>query len=226
MINKIQASRMEALSIIPDGASVIVGGFGDAGIPFELLDTLRELGTRDLTIISNNAGTRDVGIAGLIKNGQVRKIVCSHPRPPQSEVFAEAFRSGQLELECMPQGTLAERLRAAGAGLGPFFTPTGYGTLMAEGKEQRVIDGVGYVLEQPLHGDFALIRAHQGDRWGNLTYRWAARNFNPVMCTAAAHTIAQVDEVVELGTIPPEHVMTAGIFVQTVVPVEAQHVRA
>lgn len=221
MIDKIVSSQREALSVIPDGASVIVGGFGDAGIPFEMLETLREMGTRDLTIISNNAGTREVGIAGLIKNGQVRKIICSHPRPPQSEVFANAFRAGQIELECMPQGTLAERLRAAGAGMGPFFTPTGYGTLMAEGKEQRVIDGVGYVLEQPLPGDFALVRAHQGDRWGNLNYRWAARNFNPVMCTAARHTIAQVDEVVELGALHPEHIMTPGIFVKTVVPLEA-----
>lgn len=226
MINKILDSQVEALSIIPDGASVIVGGFGDAGIPFELLDTLRELGTKDLTIISNNAGTREVGIAGLIKNRQVRKIICSHPRPPLSDVFANAFRAGEVELECMPQGTLAERLRAAGAGLGPFFTPSGYGTLMAEGKEQRVVDGVGYVLEQPLHGDFALIRGHLGDRWGNLTYRWAARNFNPVMCTAARHTIAQVDQVVELGALHPEQVMTQGIFVQTVVPLEAAHVSA
>lgn len=224
MIDKIQSSRQEALSLIPDGASVIVGGFGDAGIPFELLETLRELGTRDLTIISNNAGTREVGIAGLIKNGQVRKVICSHPRPPLSDVFASAFRAGQVELECMPQGTLAERLRAAGAGLGAFFTPTGYGTRMAEGKEQRVVDGVGYVLEQPLHGDFALVRAHLGDRWGNLTYRWAARNFNPVMCTAGRHAIAQVDKVVELGALHPEHVMTPGIFVQTVVPVETEHV--
>ena len=217
MINKIVSSHLEALEQIPNGASVIVGGFGDAGIPFELLESLKKLGTKDLTIISNNAGTRENGIAGLIKNGQVRKIVCSHPRPPLSDVFADAYRAGKVELECMPQGTLAERLRAAGAGLGPFFTPTGYGTRVAEGKEQRVVDGVGYILEQPLHGDFALIKAHLGDRWGNLTYRWAARNFNPVMSTAAKNTIAQVDRIVELGELHPEHVMTPGIFVKSIV---------
>ncbi len=202
---------------------MLVGGFGDAGVPFELLDTLRQLGTRDLTIIANNAGTFDVGIAGLIKNRQVSKLICSHPRPPNSEAFAAAYRAGELELECVPQGTLAERLRAAGAGLGPFFTPTGYGTRLAEGKEQRVVNGVGYVLEQPLHGDFALIRGHLGDRWGNLTYRWAARNFNPVMCTAARHTIVQVDEIVELGALHPEQVMTQGIFVQAVVLAGVHH---
>ncbi len=217
MINKIVSSHLEALEQIPNGASVIVGGFGDAGIPFELLASLQKIGTKDLTIISNNAGTREIGIAGLIKNGQVRKVICSHPRPPLSDVFAQAYRAGKVELECMPQGTLAERLRAAGAGLGPFFTPTGYGTRVAEGKEQRVVDGVGYILEQPLHGDFALIKAHLGDRWGNLTYRWAARNFNPVMSTAAKNTIAQVDRIVELGEIHPEHVMTPGIFVKSIV---------
>ncbi len=217
MINKIVSSHLEALEQIPNGASVIVGGFGDAGIPFEMLASLQKMGTKDLTIISNNAGTRENGIAGLIKNGQVRKIICSHPRPPLSDVFADAFRAGKVELECMPQGTLAERLRAAGAGLGPFFTPTGYGTRVAEGKEERVIDGVGYILEQPLRGDFALVKAHLGDRWGNLTYRWAARNFNPVMCTAAKNTIAQVDKIVELGELHPEHVMTPGIFVKSIV---------
>ena len=174
-------------------------------------------GLRDLTIISNNAGTHEVGIAALIKARRVRKIVCSHPRPVNSETFLAAYRAGQVELECMPQGTLAERLRAAGAGLGPFFTPTGFGTLVAEGKEQRVIDGKGYILEQPLHGDVALVRAHLGDRWGNLTYRWAARNFGPVMCMAAKYSIAQVNRVVGLGDLPPEQVMTPGIFVQAVV---------
>jgi 3-oxoadipate CoA-transferase alpha subunit len=158
-----------------------------------------------------------VGIAALIKARRVRKIVCSHPRPVNSETFLAAYRAGQVELECMPQGTLAERLRAAGAGLGPFFTPTGFGTLVAEGKEQRVIDGKGYILEQPLHGDVALVRAHLGDRWGNLTYRWAARNFGPVMCMAAKYSIAQVNRVVALGDLPPEQVMTPGIFVQAVV---------
>ena len=217
MINKILDTHLEALEPIQDGASILVGGFGDTAIPFELLKSLEILGRKNLVIISNNAGTREVGIAGLIKNKQVRKIICSHPRPPQSDVFANAFRAGEVELECMPQGTLAERLRAAGAGLGPFFTPTGYGTRVAENKETRVINGVGYVLEDPLHGDFALIRAHLADRWGNLTYRFAARNFSPAMCSASKHTIVQADKLVELGDIHPEHVMTAGIFVKSVV---------
>jgi 3-oxoadipate CoA-transferase alpha subunit len=217
LIDKRKPSIIAALHGIPDGASILVGGFGDSGIPHELLQGLLEQGATDLTIISNNAGTHETGIAALVLANRVRKIICSHPRPPNSDVFAKAYRAGKVELEVVPQGTLAERLRAAGAGLGPFFTPTGYGTLLAEGKEQRVIGGVGYVMEQPLHGDFALVRAHHGDRWGNLTYRWAARNFNPVMCMAARHTIAQVDDIVELGSIPPEHVMTPGVFVQTVV---------
>lgn len=219
MIDKIQHSLEEAIAPLQDGASIMVSGFGEAGIPFELLHAVLDKGLRDLTIISNNAGTHEVGIAALIKARRVRKIVCSHPRPVNSETFLAAYRAGQLELECMPQGTLAERLRAAGAGLGPFFTPTGYGTLVADGKEQRVIDGKGYILEQPLHGDIALVRAHLGDRWGNLTYRWAARNFGPVMCMAAKHSIAQVNRVVALGDLPPEQVMTPGIFVQAVVAV-------
>lgn len=223
MIDKIQASMADAVLVIPDGATVMVGGFGDTGIPFELMQALLDQGTRGLTIVSNNAGTYESGIAGLIKAGRVDKIVCSHPRPPNSETFAEAYRAGRLELECMPQGTLAERLRAAGAGLGPFFTPTGYGTRVAEGKETRVINGRGHVLEQPLHGDFALVRAHLGDRWGNLTYRWAARNFNPVICMAARHTIAQVDQVADLGSLPPEQIMSPGIFVQAVVKTGGTH---
>jgi 3-oxoadipate CoA-transferase alpha subunit len=220
VINKIQGSIMEAVSVIPDGATILVGGFGDAGIPYELLNALLELGRRDLTVIANNAGTFDRGVAALLMKKRVRKVICSHARPPNSEAFAQAFRAGEVELECVPQGTLAERLRAAGAGLGPFFTPTGYGTDLALGKEQRMIDGVGYVLEQPLRGDFALIRAHRGDRWGNLMYRLAARNFNPVMCMASRHAIAQVDEIVELGAFPPEQIMTQGIFVKSVVKVE------
>ena len=219
MIDKSAHSLTEALSQIKDGSTIMIGGFGTAGQPAELIDGLIELGTQDLVIVSNNAGTQETGIAGLIKAGRVRKIVCSHPRPPKSDVFANAYRSGQLELECMPQGTLAERLRAAGAGLGPFFTPTGYGTLVAEGKEQRVINGRGYILEQPLHGDFALVHAHLGDRWGNLTYRWAARNFGPVMCMASKHSIAQVNRVVPLGELAPEHIMTPGIFVKAVVAI-------
>lgn len=219
MLDKICATLEEAVAPIQDGAVLLVSGFGEAGIPFELMNAIMDKGLRELTIVSNNAGTQEKGIAGLIKAGRVRKIVCSHPRPPQSDVFANAYRAGKLELECMPQGTLAERLRAAGAGLGPFFTPTGYGTLVAEGKEQRVINGKGYILEQPLHGDFALVRAHLGDRWGNLTYRWAARNFGPVMCMASKHSIAQVNKVVELGDLAPEHVMTPGIFVKSVVAI-------
>ena len=219
MIDKIKRSLEDAIAPLQDGASIMVSGFGEAGIPFELLRAVLDKGLRDLTIISNNAGTHEVGIAGLIKAKRVRKIVCSHPRPINSETFLAAYRAGEVELECMPQGTLAERLRAAGSGLGPFFTPTGYGTLVAEGKEQRVIDGKGYILEQPLHGDFALVRAHLGDRWGNLTYRWAARNFGPVMCMAAKHSIVQVNRVVALGDLPPEQVMTPGIFVQAVVAV-------
>ncbi len=219
MIDKIKHSLEDAIAPLQDGASIMVSGFGEAGIPFELLRAVLDKGLRDLTIISNNAGTHEVGIAGLIKAKRVRKIVCSHPRPINSETFLAAYRAGEVELECMPQGTLAERLRAAGSGLGPFFTPTGYGTLVAEGKEQRVIDGKGYILEQPLHGDFALVRAHLGDRWGNLTYRWAARNFGPVMCMAAKHSIVQVNRVVALGDLPPEQVMTPGIFVQAVVAV-------
>ncbi len=217
MIDKIKHSLEDAIAPLQDGASIMVSGFGEAGIPFELLRAVLDKGLRDLTIISNNAGTHEVGIAGLIKAKRVHKIVCSHPRPINSETFLAAYRAGEVELECMPQGTLAERLRAAGSGLGPFFTPTGYGTLVAEGKEQRVIDGKGYILEQPLHGDFALVRAHLGDRWGNLTYRWAARNFGPVMCMAAKHSIVQVNRVVALGDLPPEQVMTPGIFVQAVV---------
>lgn len=220
MINKIQDSMAQAVSVIPDGASILVGGFGDAGVPSELLQTLADLDRRDLTIISNNAGTFETGIAGLLVRKQVRKIICSHPRPPNSEAFARAYRAGEVELECVPQGTLAERLRAAGAGLGPFYTPTGYGTELAQGKDQREFDGVGYVLEQPLRGDFALIRAHQGDRWGNLMFRLAARNFNSVMAMASRHTIAQVDEIVPLGTFTPALIMTQGIFVKSVVQVE------
>lgn len=223
MINKIKPSLAEAVQIIPDGASVLIGGFGDAGIPFELIDALLEQGTRDLIVVSNNAGAGERGIAALVAARRVRKVICSHPRPPKAEVFAQAYRAGQVELECVPQGTLAERMRAAGAGLGPFFTPTGYGTRVADGKETRVVNGKGYVLEQPLSADFALVRAFQGDRLGNLTYRLAARNFNPVMCMAAQHTIAQVDMIVQAGDIPPEQVMTQAIFVKSVVLTGKKH---
>jgi len=217
MLNKIKNSLEESIEPIQDGASIIVSGFGEAGVPYELLNAVMDKGLKELVIIANNAGTHDKGIAALIRAGRVRKVVCSHPRPPNAEAFAEAYRAGKIELECMPQGTLAERLRAAGAGMGPFFTPTGFGTLIAQGKEQRVIDGKGYILEQPLPGDFALIKAHLGDRWGNLTYRFAARSFGPVMCTAGKYTIVQVSKVVALGELDPEFIMTPGIFVDAVV---------
>ena len=217
MIDKIAPSLAAAVSGIGDGATVLVSGFGGSGIPDELLDALLAHSARDLTIVNNNAGNGDAGIAALIRAGRVRKVICSHPRSNNAEAFIDAYRAGKVALECVPQGTLVERMRAAGAGLGPFFTPTAYGTALAEGKESRVINGTGYVLEQPLHGDFALIKAHRADRWGNLTYRYAGRNFGPVMCTAERHTIVQVDEIVPLGEMTPQHVMTPGIFVQTVV---------
>ena len=217
MIDKIVPSLETAVAGIGDGATVLVSGFGGSGIPGALLDALLAHGARDLTIVNNNAGNGDTGIAALIRAGRVRKVICSHPRSNNAEAFIEAYRAGKVALECVPQGTLVERMRAAGAGLGPFFTPTAYGTALADGKETRVIDGTGYVLEQPLHGDFALVKAHRADRWGNLTYRYAGRNFGPVMCTAARHTIVQVDDVMPLGEMPPQHVMTPGIFVQAVV---------
>lgn len=224
MINKIVASVAEALAGVPDGATVLVGGFGTAGIPNELIDGLIEQGARDLTVVNNNAGNGETGLAALLKAGRVRKIICSFPRQADSQVFDGLYRSGQIELELVPQGNLAERLRAAGAGVGAFFTPTGYGTELAKNpdgspKETRVIDGKPYVLEHPIHGDVALIRAEAGDRWGNLLYRKAARNFGPVMATAAKCTIASVHEVLPLGAIDPETVVTPGIFVQRVVQV-------
>jgi 3-oxoadipate CoA-transferase alpha subunit len=217
MLNKIKASLEDAIAPIQDGASIIVSGFGEAGVPYELMNAIIDKDLKELVIIANNAGTFDRGIAAMIRQGRVRKVICSHPRPPNSEAFAEAYKAGKIELECMPQGTLAERLRAAGAGLGPFFTPTGYGTLIAEGKEQRVIDGKGYILEQPLSGDFALIKADKGDRWGNLTYRFAQRQFGPVMSMAGKYTIVQVREIVDLGELDPQYIMTPGIFVNAVV---------
>jgi 3-oxoadipate CoA-transferase alpha subunit len=224
LINKIVASVAEALADVPDGATVLVGGFGTAGIPNELIDGLIEQGARDLTVVNNNAGNGETGLAALLKAGRVRKIICSFPRQADSQVFDGLYRSGQIELELVPQGNLAERLRAAGAGVGAFFTPTGYGTELANNpdgspKETRVIDGKPYVLEYPIHGDVALIRAEAGDRWGNLLYRKAARNFGPVMATAAKCTIASVHEVLPLGAIDPETVVTPGIFVQRVVQV-------
>ena len=209
-----------ALADLPDGATVMVGGFGTAGIPNRLIDGLIARGARELTIINNNAGNGDTGLAALLKAGQVRKIVCSFPRQADSHVFDALYRAGKIELELVPQGNLAERIRAAGAGIGAFFTPTGYGTDLAKGKETREIGGRMYVLEHALHADYALIKAERADRWGNLTYRMTARNFGPVMATAARCTVVEVPEIVPLGSIDPESVVTPGLFVQRVVQVE------
>ena len=207
----------QAVAGIADGATVLIGGFGTAGQPIELIDALRRSGAGDLTIVSNNAGNGDTGIAALLAAGRVRKVICSFPRQSDSYVFDELYRAGKVELEVVPQGTLAERLRAAGAGIGAFYCPTGAGTLLAAGKEQRTIDGRDYLLEYPLHGDVALIKANIADRAGNLLYRKTARNFGPVMATAAAVTIAQVASVVAAGQLDPEAVVTPGIFVDRVV---------
>ena len=219
MIDKLCSSVFDALADIHDGATVMIGGFGGAGQPAELIDGLIAHGARDLVIVNNNAGNGDTGLAALLKNGQVRKIICSFPRQADSHVFDALYRAGKLELELVPQGNLAERIRAAGAGIGGFFTPTGYGTDLAKGKETREIDGRMYVFESPIHADFALIKAEQGDRWGNLTYRKTARNFGPIMAMAAKVSIASVHEVLELGNIDPEHVITPGLFVQRIVQV-------
>jgi 3-oxoadipate CoA-transferase alpha subunit len=220
MIDKIVASPAQALADVLDGATVMIGGFGTAGLPNELTDALLAQGARDLTIVNNNAGNGDTGLAALLAAGRVRKIICSFPRQSDSHHFDRLYRSGLIELELVPQGNLAERIRAAGAGIGAFFTPTGYGTDLAKGKETREIGGRMYVLEHPIHADFALIKAERGDRWGNLTYRMTARNFGPVMAMAARTTVASVHEIVELGTLDPESVVTPGLFVQRVVRVE------
>ena len=219
MIDKTVASAAAAVADIGDGATVMIGGFGTSGIPVELIDALVAQGARDLTIVNNNAGNGDTGLAALLKAKRVRKVVCSFPRQVDSWHFDALYRAGEIELELVPQGSLAERIRAAGAGIGAFFTPTGYGTLLAEGKETRVIDGRHQVLEYPIRADFALIKADRGDRWGNLVYRKAARNFGPIMATAARCTIVQVREVVPLGALDPEVVVTPGIFVQRVVAI-------
>jgi 3-oxoadipate CoA-transferase alpha subunit len=221
MINKVVPSLESAVADIRDGATVMIGGFGTAGMPAELIDALIAQGARNLTIVNNNAGNGEGGLAALLKAKRVRKIICSFPRQTDSYVFDALYRAGEIELELVPQGNLAERIRAAGAGIGAFFTPTGYGTLLAEDKETRLINGRHYVLEHPIHADFALIKALRGDRWGNLVYRKAARNFGPIMATAAKCTIAQVQEVVELGALDPESIVTPGIFVKRVVPVGA-----
>jgi len=226
MIDKLAASVADALAGTPDGATVMVGGFGTAGVPVELIDGLIAQGAKDLTLVNNNAGNGDTGLAALLATGRVRKIICSFPRQVDSHVFDNLYRSGKLELELVPQGNLAERIRAAGAGIGAFFTPAGYGTDLARGKETRELDGRMQVLEYPIHADLALIRAERGDRWGNLTYRMAARNFGPVMAMAARRTVATVHEVVELGAIDPESVVTPGIFVSRIVQVPRVSTRA
>ncbi|MGN6828379.1 3-oxoacid CoA-transferase subunit A [Paucibacter sp. M5-1] len=226
MINKLQDSAAQALRDVADGATVMIGGFGTAGLPTELVEALLEQGARELTVVNNNAGNGDTGLAALLAAGRVRKIICSFPRQTDSHHFDALYRSGKIELELVPQGNLAERIRAAGAGIGAFFTPTGYGTALAEGKECRLIDGRGQVLEYPIRADFALIKAERGDRWGNLDYRMTARNFGPIMAMAARITVASVHEVVELGQMDPEAVVTPGIFVQRLVRVPRQSTRS
>jgi 3-oxoadipate CoA-transferase, alpha subunit len=217
MINKVVASTAEAVANIGDGATVMIGGFGTAGMPAALIDALIGQGARDLTIVNNNAGNGDTGLAALIKAKRVRKILCSFPRQADSWHFDAQYRSGELELELVPQGTLAERIRAAGAGIGAFYTPTAYGTRLGEGKETRRIGERDYVLEYPIHADYALVKADRADRWGNLTYRKSARNFGPIMAAAAKTTVVQVREIVELGGLDPETLVTPSIFFQRLV---------
>ncbi len=219
MIDKIVACIEDAVAGVRDGATVMIGGFGTAGLPNELVAALLAQGAKDLVIVNNNAGNGDSGLAALLAAGRVRKIICSFPRQVDSWHFDRLYRSGKIELELVPQGNLAERIRAAGAGIGGFFTPTGYGTDLAKGKEARCIDGRWMVLESPIHADLALIKAERGDRWGNLTYRMTARNFGPIMAMAAQLTVASVHEVVELGALDPEAVVTPGLFVQRVVKI-------
>lgn len=219
MIDKTVTDAAAAVAGIPDGATVMIGGFGRAGQPVELIDALIAQGADDLTIVNNNAGNGDTGLAALLATGRVRKIICSFPRQHDSWVFDDLYRAGRIELELVPQGNLAERMRAAGAGIGAFFSPTGVGTQLAEGKEVRTIDGRDYVLEYPIRADYALISALAGDRWGNLVYRKTARNFGPVMATAATTTVAQVDRIVDLGALDPEAIVTPGILVDRLVAV-------
>lgn len=220
MIDKVAGSAAAAVADVKDGSTVLIGGFGTAGMPFELIDALIAQGAGDLVIVSNNAGNGDTGLAALLKTGRVRKVVCSFPRQTDSWVFDGLYRAGEIELEVVPQGNLAERIRAAGAGIGAFYSPTGYGTLLAGGRETRRINGRDYVLEHPIHADLALIKAHKGDRWGNLVYRKTARNFGPIMAMAAKLTVAEVSEVVEVGALDPEAIITPGIFVQRIVRVD------
>ncbi|QVI27269.1 3-oxoacid CoA-transferase subunit A [Mycolicibacterium neoaurum] len=220
MTASITTDPIEAVHGIEDGATILVGGFGMAGMPIHLIDALIEKGANDLTVVSNNAGNGDTGLAALLAAGRVSKVICSFPRQHDSHVFDRLYRAGEIALELVPQGNLAERMRAAGAGLGAFFCPTGVGTPLAEGKETRTIDGREYVLEYPIRGDYALIGAHRSDRLGNLIYRKTARNFGPVMATAAATVIAQVCDVVDVGGLDPENIVTPGIYVDRVLHVD------
>lgn len=224
MLNKISPEPQAALADVFDGATILVGGFGGAGLPYELVHALIDQGAKELTIVNNNSGTGVDGLAALVNAGRVRKMICSFPKaanPKQDpNIFFRWYKAGKVELELVPQGTIVERLRAAGAGIGGFYSPTGVGTVLAKDKEVRSIQGRDYVLEHPLRGDFALVKALKSDRWGNLVYRKAARNFNPVMAMAAKVTIAQVSETVELGELDPEHIVTPGIFVQRVVRIQ------
>ena len=231
MIDKIANSIAEALAGVQDGATVMIGGFGTAGIPEELIAGLLAQGARDLTVVNNNAGNGDTGLAALLASGRVRKIICSFPRQADSYVFDALYRAGKLELELTPQGNLSERIRAAGAGIGAFFTRTGYGTELAKNadgssKETREIKGQHYVLEYPIHGDLALIKAERGDRWGNLTYRKTARNFGPSMAMACKRTVASVHEIVALGALDPEAIVTPAVYVSKIVQIERQATQA
>ena len=226
MIDKFFPSAAAALADVHDGATVMIGGFGTAGLPSELIDALIARAPRELTVVNNNAGNGDTGLAALIGAGCVRKVICSFPRQSDSWHFDKAYREGRLELELVPQGTLAERIRAAGAGIGAFYTPTAFGTLLSEGKETRRIGERDYVLEYPIHADFALIRAERADRWGNLTYRKTARQFGPIMATAAKCTVVQVRHAVTLGDLDPETIVTPGIFVQRIVRIPAAVAKA
>ena len=217
MIDKIIGSLEAAVADIKDGATVLCAGFGAVGAPDELIDALQAQGARDLVVVANNAGNGRTGLAGLIASGHVRKVICSYPRSCDSTAFDDAYKAGKIELELVPQGTISERMRCAAAGLGGFYSPVGVGTMLAEGKEVREIDGRPYVFEKPLKGDVALLKADRADRWGNLTYRKSARNFNPTMAMAAALSIVQVREIVALGALDPENVATPGIFIDRVV---------
>jgi 3-oxoadipate CoA-transferase, alpha subunit len=219
VISKVVESVDRAVAGIEDGATVLISGFGGAGLPTALIDAVIAQGARELTIVSNNAGNGDTGLAALLKTKRVRKIICSYPRQTDSYVFDALYRAGAIELEVVPQGNLAERIRAAGAGIGAFYTQTGAGTTLAEGKESRTIGEREFVLEYPIHADVALIKASKADRWGNLVYRKTGRNFGPVMAMAARCAVAQVDEIVDLGALDPESIVTPGIFVSRVVAV-------